>query len=224
MVAVEFGGVLALLIVSFAWRSIILGVLGQGRPYYRLAMIWLPASLDLFALGISLAILSAWYHHENREPKVFSHPAFPWVSWAIAGFCFWAVSNLGLPVVPLYFPSTIEILRQTLYGLFAFFLLLPAVFGPQHKGLIRRGLQLWPVASLGVISYGIYLWHETWIYEILRWGHYADFNIEFVKFFLAVMALTIASASVSYFCLEKPVLRFKRLFAWFDDRRGRPPS
>ena len=64
--------------------------------------------------------------------------------------------------------------RQTLYGVFAFFLLLPAVFGPQGKGLIRRFLQCWPMASLGVISYGIYLWHETWIYQILKQGHYAS--------------------------------------------------
>ncbi len=49
--------------------------------------------------------------------------------------------------------------RQELYGLFAFCLLLPAVFGPQDRGSIRWLLRSWPMASLGVISYGIYLWH-----------------------------------------------------------------
>ena len=220
MLALELAGIGALLVVSFAWRSIILGILGQGAPYDRLAMTWLPASLDLFAMGMGLAIISAWFHHEDREPMIFSNPLFPWVSWAMALLCFWAVSNLGLPVVPLYFPSTIELLRQTLYGLFAFFLLMPAVFGPQHKGTIRRVLQLWPIASLGVISYGIYLWHETWIYEMLKWGKYQIFNIEFIGFFCAVLALSIASSSLSYFGLEKPMLKFKRHFAWFEGKRA----
>ena len=44
--------------------------------------------------------------------------------------------------------------RQALYGLFAFLLLLPAVFGPQDRSLIRRIPRSWPMASLGVISYG----------------------------------------------------------------------
>jgi peptidoglycan/LPS O-acetylase OafA/YrhL len=168
---------------------------------------------------MALAITSAWFHHREREPTIFSHRAFPYLSWLLAVGCFVAVSNIGLPTLPIYIPSTIELLRQTLYGGFAFFLLLPAVFGPPHQGLIRRGLQLWPVAALGVISYGIYLWHEIWIYKVLHWGNYRLFDIEFFWFFFAVLALTIVSASLSYFCLEKPMLRLKRFFAWFDSPR-----
>ncbi len=47
--------------------------------------------------------------------------------------------------------------RQTLYGLFAFFVVLPAVFGPQDRGVVRGLLRARPVALLGVVSYGIYL-------------------------------------------------------------------
>ena len=59
--------------------------------------------------------------------------------------------------------------RQELYGVFAFLLLLPAVFGPQDRTLVRRLLRSWPVASLGVISYGIYLWHLNLIDESIKW-------------------------------------------------------
>jgi peptidoglycan/LPS O-acetylase OafA/YrhL len=222
MLAAELGGVALLIAISFIYRIILLQVIGQHAIYARLAVIWLPGELDLFGLGMGLAIISAWFHHEGFEPKIFSSRAFPWVSWALAAACFVAVSNIGLPVLPVYIPSTIEILRQTLYGGFAFFLLLPAVFGPQHQGLIRRALQLWPVAALGVISYGIYLWHEIWIYKILHWDGDHLFDMNFSWFFLGVMALTIISSSISYFALEKPILRLKRLFSWFDTLKSRP--
>ena len=224
MLQVEMIGVLVLIAISLTWRTLLFAVIGQGHPYARLATIWLPANIDMFALGMMLAILSAWFHHEDREPRFFSHPTFPWISWAMAGFCFWLVSNLGLPVLPLYIASDIELLRQTLYELFAFFLLLPAVFGPQHKGLIRKGLQLWPVAALGVISYGIYLWHEIWIYELIKTSHFPLLASPIVPFFLATMVLTIASSSISYFGLEKPMLRLKNSFGWFSGQRRKPPE
>ena len=79
------------------------------------------------------------------------------------------------------------------------------------------------MSSLGVISYGIYLWHETWIYQILGPDHHRrfhDFNLEFWAFFLAVLGLSIISSSLSYFVVEKPALRLKNSIAWWR-RAGR---
>jgi peptidoglycan/LPS O-acetylase OafA/YrhL len=222
VLAVEFAGIVAMVVVSFAWRLAMLHLIGQSHREARVAITWLPGNLDLFAMGMVLAVLSAWWHHHDREPGLFSHRAFPYVSWALAFYCFWQVCNLKLPVLPLYQLKDIDLLRQTLYGLFAFFLLLPAVFGPQHRGLIRKFLQLWPVASLGVVSYGIYLWHETFIYEWLKWGHWRLFSVNFALFFSLVLGTAIAAATISYFALEKPVLRLKRRFGWFE--RARPRS
>ena len=106
-------------------------------PYFRLATIWLPAYLDLFALGMGLAVVSAWMHHRDRETAWLGSGGSPGLSWACALACFWGVSNIGSPVIPVYFESDLDLARQTLYSLFAFFLLLPAVFGPQGRGAIR---------------------------------------------------------------------------------------
>ena len=212
---VELYGLLAMVIVSFAWRLAILPFQNGHSAYFRLATTWLPAQLDLFALGMFLAVASAWLHHNRREVAVFAAWGFPGAAWALAGVCFWAVSNLGIPTVPLYHQSQLDIARQTLYGLFAFFLLLPAVFGPQRKGLIRRFLLSWPMASIGVISYGIYLWHEVWIYQLLKEGRFQLFNLEFWGYFLAVVVLAIGSATISYFVVEKPALRLKNSIAWW---------
>jgi peptidoglycan/LPS O-acetylase OafA/YrhL len=218
----ELLGVVILVAISFAWRFTIMPFQSGHTPFFRLATVWLPAYFDLFGLGMGLAVVSAWMHHHDKEVRWMWSRLFPWLSWACAGVCFWAVAHIGDPIIPVYHESQLDIARQTLYGMFAFFLLLPAVFGPQGKGLIRRFLQWWPVASLGVISYGIYLWHETWIYEILNEGHYALFNEEFWAFFLGVLGLAIISASLSYFIVEKPALRLKNSIAWW--RRSRPPE
>ncbi len=211
----ELGALVVLAAVSYGWRLFVLQFQSHHSPYFRLATIWLPAFLDLFALGMGLAVVSAWMHHRDRETPWLSSWWFPWLSWACALTCFWGVSNIGSPVIPVYFQSDLDLARQGLYSMFAFFLLLPAVFGPQGRGAIRRFLQWWPMASLGVISYGIYLWHETWIYQILDVGHYRDFTLEFWAFFLSVLGLSIVSAGLSYFIVEKPALRLKNSIAWW---------
>ena len=221
-VRIELIGLVVMILISVTWRYTVLQFQHGHSSYWHLATIWLPAFLDLFALGMGLAVVSAWMHHEGRDFRWMYSRLFPWLSWACAGVCFWAVAHIGIPVIPIYTESTLDMARQTLYGAFAFFLLLPAVFGPQGKGLIRRFLQCWPIASLGVISYGIYLWHETWIYQILKEGHYRLFTLEFWAFFLSVLALTILSASLSYFVLEKPVLRVKNSITWWNRTRTSP--
>jgi len=90
------------------------------------------------------------------------------------------------------------------------------VFGPQQRGLIRRGLSSRPAVALGVISYGIYLWHETWMLKVLDWLHRPLFRTGFMKLTIAVTVLAVASAALSYVFVEQP---FQRL-----GRRKRAPA
>jgi peptidoglycan/LPS O-acetylase OafA/YrhL len=177
---------------------------------------WLPANLDLFGLGMFLAVTSAWLAETGRRPAWLWSPFLPTVSWAAAGATFWGVSHLGIPLDPLYQISPdLNLVRQTLYGLFAFFLLLPAVYGPQERGVIRRVLQNRVVAAVGIISYGIYLWHQAWIQMFLRWSHDALFTIPFWDLFSAALALAVATAAGSYLLFERPILRLKNRLSWF---------
>lgn len=216
---VELLGLVALTAVSFAWRGYVLAnQRGGSSDVFHVATTWLPAYLDLFSLGMLLAVLSAWSHHHRRELRLFSRWWFPWLSWLCAGVCFWAVSHIGIPLAPVYTASELDLAKQTLYGLFAFFLLLPAVFGPSRRGLVRQFLCSWPMASLGVISYGIYLWHETWIFQILKVGHFHLFQVEFWAYFCAVVALSIVASTLTYFVVEKPALRLKNSLSWWRRR------
>jgi peptidoglycan/LPS O-acetylase OafA/YrhL len=183
---------------------------------------WLPSYLDLFALGMLLAVVSVWLAERRWEPAWLRHPLMPWISWACAAGCFWAVSHVVNDKNILYFISPIaNIERQALYGAFAFFLLLPAVFGPQDRSLVRRLLRCWPMAALGVISYGIYLWHLDLINQFLQWTGWHPGQEPWWVLVVVVFAMSVAFASASYFGLERPLLRLKGRISWWDRSTNR---
>ena len=117
----------------------------------------------------------------------------------------------------------VDMEKQALYGLFAFLLLLPAVFGPQDRGLVRRFLQSWPLVSLGVISYGIYLWHLDLIHQLQVWTGWTAGAEPFWLLAGATLAASIAFASASYFWVERPILRRKNRIGWWS-RNPPPPA
>jgi peptidoglycan/LPS O-acetylase OafA/YrhL len=72
-------------------------------------------------------------------------------------------------------------------------LVAPAVFGPEHAGRIRQFLQTWPMRKLGIISYGIFLWHCLFL-DIFKMD------------VLVAFSATLIAATASYYLIEKPVL------------------
>jgi peptidoglycan/LPS O-acetylase OafA/YrhL len=224
-VRTESIGLVVLVVISEVWK-IVLFAHKSGQQTG--AGTWLPAQLDLFAAGMLFALLSVRWSAPpsaapasgvlTREPEVLGRPWVPGASWAAALVCYWVVSTrINLPRIPVYEATLGEAMgRQLLYCAFAFFLLIPAVFGPQDHGVIRRLLRSRPAVALGVISYGIYLWHETWMLKVLDWLHRPLFQTSFVKLTAAVAFLAIVSAALSYILVEQP---FQRL-----GRRRRPPA
>jgi peptidoglycan/LPS O-acetylase OafA/YrhL len=201
----ELGGLGALVAASFAFRIPVL--LGHSQVAHTMPN-WLPAYADVFALGMFLAVISSWLSVNQLRPAWLWHPLLPWASWLLAGGAFVAVSNIGLPFPPIAVLSIGPSLgRQALYGLFGFFMVAPAVFGPQDRGLIRHALRWRPVVLIGVVSYGVYLWHESWMNMYLRWVADKPFTAALLSMTAAVTALAIAAASISYIVIERPVLR-----------------
>src|SRR3954471_5520935 len=134
----------------------------------------------------------------------------PVVAWALAAGAFWVVSyRLGIPRNKIEYTPWQQMMRQLLYGVTGFLLLLPAVFGPQDRSLIRRLLQTRVVVLAGLVSYGIYLWHNLWLEKVLAWSGTAPFTGHFGRIFAAVVGLAVVSAAVSYVVVEKPALRHK---------------
>jgi peptidoglycan/LPS O-acetylase OafA/YrhL len=134
----------------------------------------------------------------------------PAVSWAVALGLFWIVAfRLGIPRAVIDYTPWQQMMRQLLYGLVGFFLLLPAVFGPQDRGAIRGLLRSRPFVLAGLISYGIYLWHNLWLEKVQDWTDTAPFTGHFPRVLATVVALTVVVATASYLLVEKPALRRK---------------
>jgi peptidoglycan/LPS O-acetylase OafA/YrhL len=187
--------------------------------------LWLLSTTDLFALGITMAVLSAWFA-SRVEPRLAVHRAFPAVAWALAALAFWAVSipfDMGLyaafPFDRISF--TEELARQALYGVAALLLLLPGVFGPQDRGFIRRLLSSRPAQLLGLVSYGIFLWHLWVSAQVPKWLDHATLDpdrllrtsggdlVPFPLFLAAVVVVSVGLATFSYLVVEHPALRLK---------------
>jgi peptidoglycan/LPS O-acetylase OafA/YrhL len=206
-VRVEVGGLVVLYAVSVAFRALVFS-LHSGRVH-DLGIYWLPANLDYFALGMGLAVAAAWVAGRESTPhfaEVLGSAPIVW--WVLSLACFVTVSKgLRLPVGLVRVDGTKAFARQFLYGATAFFLLLPAVFGPQDRGFVRRFLRWKPMVYLGLISYGIYLWHQAWIERAVKWSGSPLFRANFPAVLTTAFAWTLVTASLSWFLLERPLLR-----------------
>src|SRR5205807_8320590 len=127
-----------------------------GSPAAAMAV--LPPGLGALGAGMLLAVLSAASARDDHlAARTHELGRYPAVSWAIALALFvylaWRPYNFLAST-----PSELMWDRALKIPI-ALLLVLPAVFGDQRDGALRRMLKAAPVAYLGLVSYGIYLWH-----------------------------------------------------------------
>ena len=128
-------------------------------------------------------------------------------SWLVSGAVFVVVCNIGLPITFANGTHSQEMARQVLYGLTALFLVVPAVFGRQDRSGVRKLLRSRPFVAVGIVSYGVFLWHFDWIKQLVDLGLFRHVHeFAFWWLFVLTMALTMVTATVSWFVVERPAL------------------
>jgi peptidoglycan/LPS O-acetylase OafA/YrhL len=182
------------------------------------------------ALGMALAVASVRAERAPRDPRavrlVVAHPGLCWLG---AGAAFAGLTALLQPggvfgiarAVATQQPFAKTIAAIALGVAVNVLLVAPAIFGQGAGGLPRRVLAAAPLAWLGLISYGMYLWHLT-VAQLLALpsapGHFSADGLDLATkvdhlttpvLFVLTLAATTAIAAVSYHLVELPFLRRK---------------
>lgn len=196
-------------------------------PSYRgLSFNWLATNLDLFATGMGLAVISAWAASSPEVSKRLDSIAkrSEWW-WLGAGVLFvWYAYEVGpAPSFEIGYSGWFWHRRQFVLALFTALLMVPTIFGPQSDNGLRRLWTLKPLAWVGTVSYGLYLWHFDWMKRSIShtdpfgltgwkgWVHSVPGNSN-VWWLIAVgMGVGLSFAAASWYLLEQPLQRFKHL-------------
>jgi peptidoglycan/LPS O-acetylase OafA/YrhL len=183
-----------------------------------------------FAVGMALAVVSvAAEGPRGRTRAVRLAIARPGLCWAGAGAAFTALTALRYDTGGLFGilerlsspqPYARTLAEIALTTAMIALLLAPAVFDERARGFPRRVLAAAPLAWLGVISYGVFLWHLT-IAELLALpevpqhfsagglGLAAKLAAPTPVLLLLTLAASCAVAAASYRLVELPFLRRK---------------
>ncbi len=167
-----------------------------------------------FGLGMGLAAVSVWLQQRSRLPsaaRVVSD--YAGVAW-MAAILFYAVPALvvindsPLLAMPLFIGRFEYIAVHLLAGVIGALILLPAVFWDGRAGLPSRLLANPVLTWLGRISYGIFLWHYPIIHGLRAGGVGLWWpGLTFPILLMGTLVLTITCAALSYYLLERPVMR-----------------
>jgi peptidoglycan/LPS O-acetylase OafA/YrhL len=173
-----------------------------------------------FTLGMGMAVLSARWHDVPvaERPRALRLVAErPLIPWAIAAALLVGVSQIGMPTLSLATYTMRDwILGHIMYGLLAFFFALPIMLGVDRRGGVpERLLTLKPIAWLGLISYGIFLWHHPLTGKFRNIQDFSQHGSSII-YTLAVFGAAVVAATLSYYLLERPLLKYK------DPRPKRP--
>lgn len=158
----------ALLVTVFAYKTWLIhtfltsaGQLSAAQhPHMESALEQFPSVLDEFAIGMTLAAVSAWIEHRGIEVP-------SWSAWlatllGVGGF----IAVLVILEHPL--GSTAYWFGTSALGFIPLVVFKPllalcsaiVIFGICHRTTwVTRLLDIRPVRYLGILSYGIYLWH-----------------------------------------------------------------
>jgi peptidoglycan/LPS O-acetylase OafA/YrhL len=177
----------------------------------------LPNYLDQFAIGMALAVLSVHWERQERLPRAVEFlRRHDWVPWLFAAVAFWVVSTqIGFTGwLTQHYSRRMFLGRHEMYTLVAVGLLLPAIFAEPGRGIAGRVLANRVLAYLGLISFGMYLYHLAVIRQVDTWlGSPMDapLGIRIATYALLGLVGAVLIASLSYYLVERPALRLKRL-------------
>jgi hypothetical protein len=176
--------------------------------FLKTAHLWLPSHIDTLALGMGLAVLVEAPASAKILSKMRIFLANHAGLFVVSSVSVWLISaninmSIGLDTPEFH----IDLLCHFLYGIAS--VLLVAPFCVDSQSLLFKAISFRPFTWLGTISYGIYLWHMAFISDLFLKGRlpYREFDGQVLLRFIVVLPSSIAIASLSYYVIERPIMR-----------------
>lgn len=141
------------------------------------------------------AIAALLVHNHGAVRKLLWRGLLRVLALAGAGYTIWLWSNMSERSDALYRGGF-------LLAAFAVVLVIVSVTQPD-PGLLGRALSWYPLRWVGMISYGLYLWHWPVYLTITR----SRTGLEGTTLLLVRVAVTFAFATASYYLVERPIRR-----------------
>jgi len=173
--------------------------------------IWPPALIGWFAGGMLLATLSV-------RRQAAGDPAGEGPGGPLAATACWLAAGLGAVGLALLLPNQLfppnePVLRfafeNLAYIAIATLIVAPAVGVVGRGGLPARVLAFRPLRLIGVISYGVYLWHYPIIQTLHDHGLGDSGTLSTLGLSTVALALASAAAALSYIMVERPARRLR---------------
>ncbi len=173
----------------------------------------LPQHLGAFALGMLLAVLSSQPWDAGTGARIQRMGRDAWLWWSVAVAALVAIP-VALRLDPLAAPNAAQAVGlNVLQMVVGICVVVPVVLGPQDRGPIRRLLRSRPAVYLGLVSYGIYLWHWYILRIVADWFDWPLYHGNWLVVLAVALPVVVFAASVSWFGLERPTLRAAHRFA-----------
>ena len=196
------------------------GRIGEFQPFLAPDG-WLPGYLDWFALGMALAVASAWFSTVDRRPRFVQwFEARTWPAWLAALVVYRLVLLAPFPRPGFGLRPGSQMLVTTVLPFAAALIVAPVVLAPDGRGLGTRILGSRPAVAVGTVAYGIYLWHLVFIIQTSRWITDHTIPRSALIQVILVVGLTGVAATVSFVFVESPFMRWSSRMG----RSSRVPS
>jgi len=191
-----------LLLAGLAVLSLVIREILAASPDTAHLVRTLPAYFYLFAIGMALALLSV-RAQQNPTSRVLQ-----WVSHR-SGYAWLVAGTLYLLTAFVILDTGSTLALYVMFGVVAFFVMIPAVFDDSHQGPVRCFLANPFVMWVGLISYGVYLWHPQVISALENAG-LAKAGAGFLWQTPFIFAATLVLSGAVYYAIERPFLRLKK--------------
>jgi peptidoglycan/LPS O-acetylase OafA/YrhL len=202
----ELVGAFALAVFAFLFRVAVYH--GVAR-LPDVAEHWLPGTLDLFAVGMAFAAVDVYARTRGGPPRL--SPLVADLCVVAAVFWFFAVPLFTNASEGIAYSTGWDAYGRDLFQLMcSAFLLAPVTFVGSSGGLYRRLMATKPLAYIGLVSYGIYLWHDAWIVRAVHWsGGFVALKAPFWTVGVSAFSLSVVMGALSWHFLERPVLELE---------------